>query len=182
MRTLHSQRAMLRDRGAQLRIFFYSLQDGLDRLRDEHPSSVPNYQGRADIVVHVCSAGYAAAGALCCAAQNLRAVLPASAGCVQRPNGPEPGLFWLLRHGANRAAGVGMVQNLPGEYHTAPLAAHSVEDSVRDPSSDLRLLTLRLAPLLPTTVASVQFPDVKAAVEASIEILRSGVAGNIRTS
>ncbi|KAF7375704.1 FAD-binding protein [Mycena sanguinolenta] len=41
-------------------------------------------------------------------------------------------------------------------------------------------VTLRLAPLLPTTVASVQFPDVKAAVEASIEILRSGVAGNIQ--
>ncbi|KAJ7240137.1 FAD-linked oxidase-like protein [Mycena haematopus] len=37
-------------------------------------------------------------------------------------------------------------------------------------------VTLRLAPLLPTTVASVQFPDVKAAVEASIQILRSGIA------
>ncbi|KAF7376921.1 FAD-binding protein [Mycena sanguinolenta] len=41
-------------------------------------------------------------------------------------------------------------------------------------------VTLRLAPLLPTTVASVQFPDVKAAVEASIEILRSGIATSIQ--
>ncbi|KAJ7140690.1 FAD-linked oxidase-like protein [Mycena epipterygia] len=41
-------------------------------------------------------------------------------------------------------------------------------------------VTLRLAPLLPTTVASVQFPDVKAAVEASIEILRSGIAAGIQ--
>ncbi|KAJ6571390.1 FAD-linked oxidase-like protein [Mycena capillaripes] len=41
-------------------------------------------------------------------------------------------------------------------------------------------LTLRLAPLLPTTVASVQFPDVKAAVEASIQILRSGIAAGIQ--
>ncbi|KAJ7090782.1 FAD-linked oxidase-like protein [Mycena belliarum] len=41
-------------------------------------------------------------------------------------------------------------------------------------------VTLRLAPLLPTTVASVQFPDVKAAVEASIEILRSGVFASIQ--
>jgi D-lactate dehydrogenase (cytochrome) len=41
-------------------------------------------------------------------------------------------------------------------------------------------VTLRLAPLLPTTVASVQFPDVKAAVEASIQILRSGIAASIR--
>ncbi|KAJ7153683.1 FAD-linked oxidase-like protein [Mycena filopes] len=41
-------------------------------------------------------------------------------------------------------------------------------------------VTLRLAPLLSTTVASVQFPDVKAAVEASIQILRSGVAASIQ--
>ncbi|KAF8170891.1 FAD-linked oxidase-like protein [Mycena galopus ATCC 62051] len=41
-------------------------------------------------------------------------------------------------------------------------------------------VTLRLAPLLPTTVASVQFPDVKAAVEASIQILRSGIASSIQ--
>ncbi|KAJ7752387.1 FAD-linked oxidase-like protein [Mycena metata] len=41
-------------------------------------------------------------------------------------------------------------------------------------------VTLRLAPLLPTTVASVQFPDVKAAVEASIQILRSGIAAGIQ--
>ncbi|KAJ7486700.1 FAD-linked oxidase-like protein [Mycena latifolia] len=41
-------------------------------------------------------------------------------------------------------------------------------------------VTLRLAPLLPTTVASVQFPDVKTAVDASIEILRSGVAAGIQ--
>ncbi|KAJ7502651.1 FAD-linked oxidase-like protein [Mycena galericulata] len=41
-------------------------------------------------------------------------------------------------------------------------------------------VTIRLAPLLPTTVASVQFPDVKAAVEASIEILRSGIAAGIQ--
>ncbi|KAF7298036.1 FAD-binding protein [Mycena chlorophos] len=40
--------------------------------------------------------------------------------------------------------------------------------------------TIRLAPVLPTTVASVQFPNVKSAVEASIEILRSGVAQGIR--
>ncbi|KAJ7731322.1 FAD-linked oxidase-like protein [Mycena maculata] len=41
-------------------------------------------------------------------------------------------------------------------------------------------VTLRLAPLLPTSVASVQFPDVKAAVEASIQILRSGIAAGIQ--
>ncbi|KAJ7230186.1 FAD-linked oxidase-like protein [Mycena pura] len=41
-------------------------------------------------------------------------------------------------------------------------------------------VTIRLAPLLPTTVASVQFPNVKAAVEASIEILRSGIASGIQ--
>ncbi|KAJ6608141.1 FAD-linked oxidase-like protein [Mycena sp. CBHHK59/15] len=41
-------------------------------------------------------------------------------------------------------------------------------------------LTVRLAPVLPTTVASVQFPDVRAAVEASIEILRSGIASGIQ--
>ncbi|KAF7303816.1 FAD-binding protein [Mycena indigotica] len=40
--------------------------------------------------------------------------------------------------------------------------------------------TIRLAPVMSTTVASVQFPDVKCAVEASIEILRSGVAQGIR--
>ncbi|KAJ7151823.1 FAD-linked oxidase-like protein [Mycena crocata] len=41
-------------------------------------------------------------------------------------------------------------------------------------------LTLRLAPLLPTTVASVQFPDVRAAVQASIQILRAGIASGIQ--
>ncbi|KAF8157423.1 FAD-linked oxidase-like protein [Mycena galopus ATCC 62051] len=41
-------------------------------------------------------------------------------------------------------------------------------------------LTLRLAPLVPTTVACVQFPDVKAAVEASVQIMRSGVANSIQ--
>ncbi|KAJ7720448.1 FAD-linked oxidase-like protein [Mycena maculata] len=41
-------------------------------------------------------------------------------------------------------------------------------------------VTLRLAPVLPTSVASVQFPDVKAAVEASIKILRSGIAAGIQ--
>ncbi|KAJ7054125.1 FAD-linked oxidase-like protein [Mycena amicta] len=40
--------------------------------------------------------------------------------------------------------------------------------------------TIRLAPVMPTTVASVQFPDVKSAVEASIEIMRSGVAQGIQ--
>ncbi|KAF7311529.1 FAD-binding protein [Mycena kentingensis (nom. inval.)] len=40
--------------------------------------------------------------------------------------------------------------------------------------------TIRLAPVLPTTVASVQFPDVKSAVEASIEITRSGIAHGIQ--
>ncbi|KAJ6450786.1 FAD-linked oxidase-like protein [Mycena sanguinolenta] len=41
-------------------------------------------------------------------------------------------------------------------------------------------VTLRLAPILPTTVASVQFPDTKKAVEASIEIMRSTIAPGIR--
>ncbi|KAK7001546.1 FAD-binding protein [Favolaschia claudopus] len=41
-------------------------------------------------------------------------------------------------------------------------------------------VTLRLAPVIPTTVASVQFPDVKAAVDASIQIMRSGVASSIQ--
>ncbi|KAF7351885.1 FAD-binding protein [Mycena venus] len=41
-------------------------------------------------------------------------------------------------------------------------------------------VTIRLAPVLPTTVASVQFPNVKAAVEASIQILRTGVAAGVQ--
>ncbi|CAK5284747.1 unnamed protein product [Mycena citricolor] len=41
-------------------------------------------------------------------------------------------------------------------------------------------VTLRLAPVVPTSVASVQFPDVKAAVDASIEIMRSSVSSNIQ--
>ncbi|KAF7358588.1 FAD-binding protein [Mycena sanguinolenta] len=41
-------------------------------------------------------------------------------------------------------------------------------------------VTLRLAPVLPTTVASVQFPDTKKAVEASIEIMRSSIAPGIQ--
>ncbi|KAJ7614431.1 FAD-linked oxidase-like protein [Roridomyces roridus] len=40
--------------------------------------------------------------------------------------------------------------------------------------------TLRLAPVIPTSVASVQFPNVQAAVQASIEILRSGIAAGIQ--
>ena len=36
-------------------------------------------------------------------------------------------------------------------------------------------VTIRLAPLLPTNVAVVQFPDVRKATEAVIEIVNSGV-------
>ena len=36
-------------------------------------------------------------------------------------------------------------------------------------------MTIRLAPLLPTNVAVVQFPDVRKATEAVIEIVNSGV-------
>ena len=36
-------------------------------------------------------------------------------------------------------------------------------------------VTLRLAPLLPTNVAVVQFPDVRKATEAVIEIMNQGV-------
>ena len=41
-------------------------------------------------------------------------------------------------------------------------------------------VTIRLAPLLPTNVAVVQFPDVRKATEAVSEIVNSGVG--IRTS
>ena len=40
-------------------------------------------------------------------------------------------------------------------------------------------MTIRLAPVLPTNVAVVQFPDVHKATEAVIEIVNSGVG--IRT-
>jgi D-lactate dehydrogenase (cytochrome) len=40
------------------------------------------------------------------------------------------------------------------------------------------VVTLRLAPVIPTQVAIAQFPNVKAATEAVIEILNTGV--NIR--
>lgn len=36
-------------------------------------------------------------------------------------------------------------------------------------------MTIRLAPVLPTTVAVVQFPDVRAATEAVIEVMNQGV-------
>jgi hypothetical protein len=36
-------------------------------------------------------------------------------------------------------------------------------------------VTIRLAPLLPTNVAIAQFPDVRKATEASIEIMNRGV-------
>ena len=36
-------------------------------------------------------------------------------------------------------------------------------------------MTLRLTPLLPTTVAVAQFPDVRAAADAVAEIVNSGV-------
>ena len=42
--------------------------------------------------------------------------------------------------------------------------------------------TLRLAPLLPTKVALVQFPDVQHAVDAVQEVLRSPYGNNIRSS
>ena len=42
------------------------------------------------------------------------------------------------------------------------------------------IVTIRLAPLLPTTVAVVQFPDVRKATEAVIEIVNAGVG--VRTS
>ena len=35
-------------------------------------------------------------------------------------------------------------------------------------------VTIRLAPLLPTNVAVAQFPDVRKATEASIEIMNRG--------
>lgn len=40
---------------------------------------------------------------------------------------------------------------------------------------DCRTVTIRLAPLLPTTVAVVQFPDVRRATQASIEVMNRGV-------
>lgn len=43
-----------------------------------------------------------------------------------------------------------------------------------------RAVTIKLAPLLPTNVAVVHFPDVKKATEAVIEIMNQGVG--IRTS
>ena len=44
------------------------------------------------------------------------------------------------------------------------------------------IATLRLAPLLPTKVALVQFPDVQRAVDAVQEVLRSPYGNNIRPS
>lgn len=38
------------------------------------------------------------------------------------------------------------------------------------------LATLRLAPLLPTTVAVVQFPDVRKATEAVREMINTGAS------
>ena len=38
-----------------------------------------------------------------------------------------------------------------------------------------RLVTIRLTPVLPTTVAVVHFPDVKHASEAVIDVLNRGV-------
>ena len=39
----------------------------------------------------------------------------------------------------------------------------------------MRSVTIRLAPVLPTTVASVNFPNVKKATEAVVEVLSRGV-------
>jgi hypothetical protein len=41
--------------------------------------------------------------------------------------------------------------------------------------TDLYTVTIRLAPVLPTTVAVVQFPDVRKATEAVTEIMNQGV-------
>lgn len=46
-------------------------------------------------------------------------------------------------------------------------------------ADDLAVVTIRLAPVLPTTVALANFPDVKKATEAVAEILNQGVG--IRT-
>ena len=40
---------------------------------------------------------------------------------------------------------------------------------------NIRSVTLRLAPLLPTNVAVVHFPNVRKATEAVIEIMNQGV-------
>lgn len=43
------------------------------------------------------------------------------------------------------------------------------------------LVTIRLAPLLPTTVAVVQFPDVRKATEAVTEVMNQGVGIRMST-
>ena len=57
---------------------------------------------------------------------------------------------------------------------TSPFAQHVFPDKHSNPS-----VTIRLAPLLPTTVAVVQFPNVQKATEAVVDVLNSGVG--IRT-
>jgi len=56
----------------------------------------------------------------------------------------------------------------------SPFAQHVFPDKISNPS-----VTIRLAPLLPTTVAVVQFPNVQKATEAVVDVLNSGVG--IRT-
>ena len=50
---------------------------------------------------------------------------------------------------------------------------HPTEWNIADRT--LLTVTIRLAPLLPTNVAVVQFPDVRKATEAVIEIMNRGV-------